>query len=408
MCRPASAFCLFPAMAAVSVALATTALFGLLMLVLLGSLLRSGVPGVLEWFGANVVLTAALPLLLARGHIPDGISVVVANFLVALAGSMLYAGFARFLGRSVHWPWLLLLTLANIPALAYWRYVVDSIPARVMIATFFAAAICFATAVLVARNRGADRARYPYVAAASLATVFGLCELARGLYFSTLPGVSSPLMFTTNVNVILLCVGAAIMPVMSMCAMLMVHDALLADARKAVNHDFLTGALSRTGFQAMARRRFAEADQHGVPLSLLIVDLDRFKAINDTFGHAVGDTVLREFAALTRVHLRRDDALARLGGEEFAILLPRTALPDALRVAERLRSEASRHAVSTEAGPCRYSISGGLALREQGETLDRLTTRADRALYAAKLGGRDRVCLHEAPMEQPAAFGAPN
>lgn len=394
-------------MAAVSVALASTALFGLLMLVLLGSLLRSGVPGVLEWFAANAVLTAALPLLLARGRISDVVSVLVANFLVALAGSVLYAGFARFLGRPVRWPWLLLVTLSTVPALAYWRYAVDSIPARVMVSTFFTAAICFATAFLVARNREADRARYPYVVTVVLATIFGLCQLARGLYFSALPGASSPLMFTTNINVILLCVGAAIMPVMSMCAMLMVHDALLADARKAVNHDFLTGALSRTGFQAMARKCFAEADQHGAPLSLLIVDLDRFKTINDTFGHAGGDSVLREFAALTRVHLRRDDALARLGGEEFAILLPRTALADARRVAERLRSEASRHAVSTDAGPCRYSISGGLAMREQGETLDRLTTRADRALYAAKLAGRDRVCLHEASVEQPAAFGSP-
>jgi diguanylate cyclase (GGDEF)-like protein len=394
-------------MAAVSVALASTALFGLLMLVLLGSLLRSGVPGVLEWFAANAVLTAALPLLLARGHISDVVSVVLANFLVTLAGSMLYAGFARFFGRPVRWPWLLLVTFATVPALAYWRYAVDSIPARVVVSTFFTSAICFAIAVIVARNRAADRARYPYVAAVSLATLFGLCQLARGLYFSALPGVSSPLMFTTNVNVILLCVGAAIMPVMSMCAMLMVHDALLADARKAVNHDFLTGALSRTGFQSMARKRFAEADQLGAPLSLLIIDLDRFKAINDTFGHAAGDSVLREFAALTRVHLRRDDALARLGGEEFAVLLPRTSLADARRVAERLRSEASRHAVATDAGPCRYSISGGLAMRERGETLDRLTTRADRALYAAKLAGRDRVCLHETPMEQPVAFGPP-
>ncbi|MFX5756401.1 GGDEF domain-containing protein, partial [Acinetobacter baumannii] len=87
----------------------------------------------------------------------------------------------------------------------------------------------------------------------------------------------------------------AIMPILSMSAMLMMHDALLADAREAANRDFLTGALSRKGFETLARRYVDRLQQQARPLSLLILDLDHFKNINDTLGHAGGDAVLRAF-----------------------------------------------------------------------------------------------------------------
>jgi diguanylate cyclase (GGDEF)-like protein len=385
-------------MSAVSVALATTGLLSLLMLVLLGSLLRSGVPGIGEWFAANAALTAALPLLLARNRIPDSVSIVVANVLVALAGATLYAGFARFLKRSVHWPWLLACTAATGLAMSYWRYVVDSIPMRVMISATFTAAVCMAIAVVAVRHHRVSHASYPYLATAILATIFAVSSAARGLYFSTLQETSSPLMFDTTANIILLCVGAATMPVLSMCAILMVHDSLLMEARNTANHDFLTGALSRKGFEAVTRMRFARADEDNLPLSFLIVDLDHFKAINDTFGHAGGDTVLRAFVEAMRRNLHPDDVLGRLGGEEFAILLPRATLGDAQAIADRLRVEASTHPVMTEAGPCRYSISGGLAFRLQGESLDQLSMRADRALYQAKVSGRNKVCVSDSVM----------
>src|SRR5277367_4859447 len=129
-------------------------------------------------------------------------------------------------------------------------------------------------------------------------------------------------------SVILLVAGAAIMPTLSMSAMMMVHDVLLADAREAANRDFLTGALSRKGFETVARTQLAEAGRQGLPISLLIVDLGHFKSINDTLGHAGGDAVLREFVRVTQMQLRRSDVLGRMGGEGFAVLLPATELDD--------------------------------------------------------------------------------
>jgi diguanylate cyclase (GGDEF)-like protein len=380
-------------MSAASVALATTGLLSLIMLALLGSLLNSGVPGVRNWLRANAALAVSLVLILLRGAIPDFLSVVVANMLVALASVTLYAGYARFLNRVVRWPWLVAVVMGVGVALGYWRYVVDSIPMRVLLVCSVTSAACAAIAVTVARRRPTGRADYLYRSTMAVALFFAACQALRGAYFMTFERESSLFMFATNGNVLLLAIGAAVMPVLSMCAMMMVHDAMLWEARDAVNHDFLTGALSRKGFEAIAQLRLMEADKNKIPLSLLTVDLDDFKLVNDTFGHAGGDKVLREFVHLTQTTLRAGDALGRIGGEEFGILLPRTDLGEAQRIAERLRERVKTHPVMTEIGACTYSISGGLAVRLPGEVFDHLAKRADLALYDAKVSGRNRICL---------------
>lgn len=379
-----------------AVAIATSALMCMVLLVLLGSLLRSGMPGVPEWFAANLGMVIALPLILMRGRIPDALSVVAANILMSWSGVTYYAGCARFLRRPARWPELIASLVPLGVALVYWRYAHDSIPYRVLVTTLFTAGVCVATAHLVLRYRPGGRSAYPYWVTAVMALIFGLCQLARGIYFMTLDGVSNPQMFASPGSVILLVAGAAVMPTLSMSAMMMVHDALLADARDAANRDFLTGALSRKGFETIARSQLVDAGRQGLPVSLLIIDLDHFKSINDTFGHAGGDAVLREFVRATHMQLRRGDVFGRMGGEEFAVLLPATELDDAWRLAERLRHAVIGQPVTTTAGPCAYSVSGGLAGWRPGETLDRLSARADAALYDAKRSGRNRMCIHQA------------
>ncbi|WP_259461635.1 GGDEF domain-containing protein [Paraburkholderia fungorum] len=392
--------CLFPdyvtRMLDPAVAIATSALMSTVLLVLLGSLLLSGIPGVREWFAANLGMVIALALILMRGKIPDTLSVVAANMLMALSAVTYYAGCARFLGRPTHWPVLTASLLPLGAALVYWRYAFDSIPIRVLVTALFGAVVCLAISLLVFRHRPSGRAAYPYWVTAVMALLFAICQVARGIYFMTLDGVSSPQMFASTGSVILLVAAAAIMPTLSMSAMMMVHNVLLADAREAANRDFLTGALSRKGFEAIARTRLREAGRNGSPVSLLIVDLDHFKSINDTFGHAGGDTVLREFVRVTQMELRRSDVFGRLGGEEFAVLLPATEPDDVQRLAERLRTAVSAKPVITATGPCTYSVSGGIANWRPGETLDHLSTRADNALYEAKRSGRNRVCFHRA------------
>jgi len=373
----------------------TTVLLSCALLPVLGALLQSGRPGVAEWIAANLAVVIYLPLLGLRGLIPDWISIVVANTLLAASLACYYAGCARFLGQTPHWPRLFAGCALLCLALCFWRYQSDNLALRVVAVSLFSALMCVATAVLLLRHRPVTRHRASYRLTAALALLFALSQAARGLWFLSLTPAPHDLMLANGWNVALLSIGAAIMPVLSMAGLLMVHAALLAETRMAANHDHLTAAFSRQHIEHLAQIRITQAEQSTLPLSLLIIDLDHFKRVNDTYGHAGGDAVLRAFAGVVRAHLREDDALGRIGGEEFALLLPNTDTAQALRLAERLRDMAQRQPVSGAFGCCNYSISIGAASWRPGERFEHLCMRADRALYSAKHAGRNRVLPDE-------------
>lgn len=383
--------------------LTTTALLSLAMAIVLGSLLRSSVAGVQEWFASNMMVVIALPLLALRDLIPDFISVVIANVLLALGAAYYFVGCARFVGRPARWGWLISAICIVAVGLIIWRYVVNSIPVRVLIMTLFFGIVCISCSVVLLRHRPPHRSAYNYWFAAIIALIFAACQLTRGAYFITLDQPSSTMMFDSFWNIVLMVIGAVTMPTLTMAAVMLTHDTMLGNLEDAANHDHLTEALSRKRLEAVAREYILRAGKFGRPLSLLIIDLDHFKRINDTYGHAGGDEVLREFARMTRASLRDGDALGRLGGEEFGVLLPNTDTAGALAIARRLREESETHLISGAFGECHYSISVGIATWREGENFDRLSLRADRALYTAKNAGRNRVLVDDVPATEPLA-----
>lgn len=159
-------------------------------------------------------------------------------------------------------------------------------------------------------------------------------------------------------------------------------------------HDALTELYNRRHFIEMADKEIARAIRHQRPLALCIVDVDLFKPVNDRYGHISGDEVLRQIAGLLRGHARSDDLAARIGGEEFALLLSECDAAAASAFADRLR-EAVATAVFTPGGePQRITISIGIAELSPGrDTRGALMAAADAALYRAKSGGRNRVCV---------------
>ncbi len=158
--------------------------------------------------------------------------------------------------------------------------------------------------------------------------------------------------------------------------------------------DSLTGVSNRRAFTELARVETERALRFGQPLALIAIDLDHFKSINDGHGHAVGDAVLVDFATLAQTQLRIIDQLARIGGEEFVLLLPGTDAQCAYQVAERIRRVVEQRVLPIPGGTLRYTSSFGVAeLEPQHPGLERWLARADAALYAAKGKGRNRVEL---------------
>lgn len=158
--------------------------------------------------------------------------------------------------------------------------------------------------------------------------------------------------------------------------------------------DSLTGVTNRRHFFELAEEEVEAAARRRQPLSVILLDLDHFKRINDTHGHQAGDEMLKGVAQVVRGHLRDADLFARYGGEEFIVLLPRTPAADAVATAEQIREDLSMRLGVT--------ISSGIAdLLPAGDTLDRLISRADKALYRAKDAGRNRSLLFTAPADPP-------
>ncbi|MGM9512924.1 diguanylate cyclase [Roseateles sp. DB2] len=169
--------------------------------------------------------------------------------------------------------------------------------------------------------------------------------------------------------------------------------------RLQASTDPLTGAANRRAFQRSGQAEISRALRHGHALSLLMVDIDKFKLVNDSWGHPTGDRVIQALANTIQSLCRSHDLCGRLGGEEFAILLPQSDLAGAAALAERLRVavEGMADVRSDNGQEVRFTISlGASTLHGQDDSLDALLQRADRALYQAKEAGRNRVVLEQA------------
>jgi diguanylate cyclase (GGDEF)-like protein len=173
--------------------------------------------------------------------------------------------------------------------------------------------------------------------------------------------------------------------------LLLVKERTLRAQRDAAVTDELTGVLNRRGFFAAAEQLLAQHAKKREPVSVLMFDLDLFKSINDRFGHAVGDEVLKLFAAMTRSTMRASDVFARLGGEEFVGLLPSCALDDAVIAAERVRSVFAGAAGMIAGCPVAATVSVGAASATVCADVVSLLNAADQALYRAKANGRNRI-----------------
>jgi diguanylate cyclase (GGDEF)-like protein len=196
--------------------------------------------------------------------------------------------------------------------------------------------------------------------------------------------------------------GLLLLPMLaSVSFLLMCTDRAQQQLEHTARVDYLTGIYNRRAIEELSTRVMSAARRHGFPLSLMIVDLDHFKQVNDQHGHACGDKALVESVGRMHEILRAEDLLGRLGGEEFVVVMPRIGREQAVAAAERLRERFAERPMRLHDGEqdieLQLTLSVGVVSLQPGDSqFSHLLRRADRAMYAAKAAGRDRV-VSDAP-----------
>ncbi len=336
------------------------------------------------WAGAGLLAFGSTFLFSGRGLLPDLLTVVGANVSLLAGVTMLHLGLQRFFGVALSWRlWAGALALLA-PALAWFTLAMPDFNARVMLVTVVWAALQLSMAWLVWR-RGPEvfSTRYTVVVLLLHAGVIVLRFLT-----ALLPLPDEGLLEPTRVQTLYIASNAMMLLALYLGLILMVSDRLRETLEHSASHDALTNALNRRSLIEACERELERCRRHGHRMALLMLDVDHFKSINDTYGHLTGDRVLVSFVTRVRDQLRRLDQLGRFGGEEFLVLLPETSPESALLVAERIRTAVARTADGLPA----LTVSIGVTGNRTDETdIDELLARADRALYMAKTGGRNRI-----------------
>ena len=366
----------------------------------LGSVASEGVPGTRPLLASSLLGVAGNILYAFGRELPPLLAYEAANVVYAASGAALLAGYRILWGNPPRLSQLCWMVVVLGLLIGFFHYLVDSFVGRSAVVSTLQIVICGE----IARTSWTSRHKwqppfYIYIFVLAMCALVALGHAGRMAWLllaSTPPG---SLLQPSVWSVSFLTAVSVALPALAIGGLLITHRQIVVRAEHAANHDHLTGAASRRAFFEIAAREIARAERNGRPLALLLVDLDNFKTINDSWGHEAGDTALLRVAHAARNMLRVVDCVARLGGDEFVLLLPDTGLHGAAAVGAKLQ-HAVRHADQARASSPVLTLSIGVTLFSPGEDIKCAMARADEALYAAKAAGRDRVEVkcHEPPL----------
>jgi diguanylate cyclase (GGDEF)-like protein len=373
----------------------TLYLFATMVAGMLGAMLmffgrQENIPA-LKWWGTAYLLGAASVALRTVGGAALGVPVLLALNAVGFAAcAMVWNASRVFHGRKPNLPGLVLGPIAWMGAVT----MVEDSAIRLTIGAGIVAVYAALTASeLWSERRRSMQKRWPAIV---VPVVHG-CVLMLPILIGDLLRVhdesfaGSFWVTLFSIELVLYAIGTVFVIFM------MVSDRAVAVHKTAASVDPLSGMLNRRGFTEACARVIEREANAGRPVTVMIFDIDHFKSINDRFGHPAGDEILKLFSAVVVNNLRISDLSGRIGGEEFAALLP-CSLEEGVLVAERVREAFETSGITCEEGPVDTTVSIGVAGGPAGTELEVLLASADTALYQAKRGGRNRV---EAAEELP-------
>jgi diguanylate cyclase (GGDEF)-like protein len=349
---------------------------------------RGEVRGLDRWsLGLLCVVGAGVALSL-HGVAPESAAILAGSALMFWGVGLSMIGTQEFFARRPAWGLFHGVWLAGMLFSGWLLLVQPHLGARTAVFSL-AAFIFYAVQCWLVWRHGTRHFSYCFFGA--LMTVQALAVLARMVTALSVDVVNMEALRNGPLVNVFMAVASFMSLMLAVAFLMMAMRRLQGILEERSTHDPLTGVLNRRGFDIFYSKQRVQLGREGRPLSLMNIDLDHFKAINDRYGHVMGDRVLVQIANLIGHALRESDYVARFGGEEFVVLLPDAEVPRAVMVAERIR-DALRTGWNDQLPPCTVSIGIGTHLSRE-ESLDSLLSRTDAALYRAKENGRDRVEL---------------
>ena len=349
------------------------------------------------WTGSAFVAAAGASLAMLRVVFPDTLTpLLFAGTALILAICLAAMGIRKFFNQPVSWRDTLLITGFGFTGLAFFIFVHDSIPARMTVFTIAQTLpMIFSLKLLLSPHEGHIN---PGARLAGIVTILILVIFAARLFgaLTSAGGGFSYMHFSPAQSVVILVLVFLSMS-LNFGFLLMAMDRLRNEVADLALLDDLTGVGNRRHLVQRLTEECARSERSGQPFALLVIDLDGFKAINDTHGHAAGDACLQHFTLMAQTRLRPGDMLARTGGDEFCIVLPSSTLREGAMIARRVLEVCRTDAEQCVGSDIPIAVSIGVAqwTREMGAFPDRLIAAADHALYDAKKAGRNGFATYD-------------
>lgn len=340
------------------------------------------------WFGL-LLQPAGFVLIALRGHVPNFVSVVLANMMIAAALACFAIAMRMFTGvRQRRGYAAALVLLAGFFAIFYSGDLLSRIVSLSLLHTLL---LAFCARAIYRQELKITRVSHVL---AGLFVIGALSMASRAIYHivSHDPIVD---IFSMRWPTILSYGMGGLLPIVGTIGfLLMCTERSQKDLERMASEDPLTGAYNRRALAEFGMREIARARRHGIPLSVILIDIDYFKKINDELGHAAGDLALIETVHRLRKNMRNEDYLGRMGGEEFLILLPDTDIQQAEVLAQRIQQDFASHPMLLQEQRRSITLSGGITLLSASDHFfDDMLKRADDAMYTAKVLGRNRMQL---------------
>ena len=347
-------------------------------------------PAVAWWVVATLLQPAGFVLLTLRDIAPAWVTIVVANATIAAAFVAYALSLRRFFGVPPR-PGLLAGSMVlAVGVSAWWGLVTPDLTARLVAISLVLAWQLGYCAFTVYRYSPARRV-IRHVAGLSFAGAAAIMAYRAGALVLR-PDLVTGVFELTHVQLLTYALGAVLPVVATVGFLLLCTERSGRELERAARVDYLTDCYNRRAIEELGTRAMAAARRHGTSLSVLVVDLDHFKAINDELGHAAGDEALVRAVERIRDQLRAEDLLGRLGGEEFIVLMPNTDGTSAVAAGERIREAFAAMPLRLGEKARAVTISVGAAVLAPADRhFSQLLQRGDRAMYAAKNAGRNLV-----------------